>query len=70
MVHTRNQKRKLEEILPENLLIEQDCGSNISVSRKKKIKTETEINTGNVKDESESKSESSTKEFILSLIHI
>jgi ATP-dependent Lon protease len=62
MVHTRNQKRKLEEILPENLLIEQDYSSNISVSKKKKIKTETEINTGNVKDKSES--ESSTKEFI------
>ena len=37
MVHTRNQKRKLEEILPENLSIDQDCGSNISVSKKKKI---------------------------------
>ena len=38
MVHTRNQKRKLEEISPENLLIEQDYNTNISVSKKKRLK--------------------------------
>jgi ATP-dependent Lon protease len=44
MVHTRNQKRKLEEILPDtfddrlqgNLEIDQNCGSNITISKKKK----------------------------------
>ena len=41
MVHTRNQKRKLEEILPGtftegNLELDKNCGSNISISKKKK----------------------------------
>ena len=43
MVHTRNQKRKLDEFLPD--LIDQECGGNISISKKKKINTEGKVDT-------------------------
>ena len=61
MVNTRNKKRKLEEILPENLSIEQDI--DISVTKKKKINnvvdnTTKKIEIDNKKIDNEEETES------------